>query len=120
MTVPSTSNATPWQRQLPRSTNSPSGAYRSTRAAGQRAPSGSSNVCSTEGLGACIPSRIRCKPLDDAGHVRFERARNGQVQDGGGRVAAVLEIVDRSTRHENERTLARVDPLGAEQQTHRA
>jgi len=73
-----------------------------------------------EGLGACMASWIGSEPLDDLGHMWLERARNGQVENRGRSVSTVLEVMDCSTRHKNERTLVNVSPLAAKQNAHGA
>jgi hypothetical protein len=56
----------------------------------------------TEGLGAGILGWVFGEPLDDAGHVRLERTRNGEIKNSSPDVTAILEVVCDSTGNKNE------------------
>jgi hypothetical protein len=60
------------------------------------------------------------EPFDDRGHVLLEATRNEEVQEAHPFVGAVLEVVGDAGRDADERALADVDPLVADQDARNA
>src|SRR5688500_6144647 len=60
------------------------------------------------------------EPVGDAGHVGLEVAGDGDVEDAGAFSRAVLEVVRRAGGGDHQGAFLGVDPLGADEEAHRA
>src|SRR5436190_19816832 len=65
-----------------------------------------------------VAGRVLEEPLRDAGHVRLERPRRGDVEHGGAHGATILEVVRRAAGNQHEGSARRVRPGIAHEDAH--